>query len=321
MINKHPKILVITPTNHIKGLNKILNSIGKVDYLEDPNKKQVEMIIEKYDAIFTNPNKSKVFLGKEVLDIAKSLKVICTASTGTNHIDKKYAEMKGIEVISITNERKVINSISSTAEHAFALTLSSIRNISNAHNAALQGKWDYTNFIGRQMNFLNIGIIGFGRLGKLYATYCKAFRSKVYVYDPYKAVKSKTIKQLKTLKELVKICDIISIHVHINDDTHKMLNKNYFRLMKKNVLLINTSRGEIIDDKDLIQFLELNPNAKFATDVLTDEVSGIKKNIILNYAKTNRSQLLVTPHVGGMTTEAQQIAYSHAANLLKFFFK
>ena len=317
MQKQKPRILVITPTKHIKDLNKTLESIGHVEYFNDPTKEEVKNIIKKFDAVFTNPNKSKVFLGKDVLENAKNLKIICTASTGTNHIDKKFAKEKGIEVLSITNERRIINSISSTAEHAFCLTLASIRNVNHSYNDVLKGNWDYTNFIGRQLNFLNIGVIGYGRLGKMYAHYCNAFGSKVFVFDPYKEVKSKKIKQLRSLEQLVKVSDIISIHVHVNDETINMLNENYFKLMKKNVLLVNTSRGEVINENDLKKFLELNPKAKFATDVLSDEILGIKQNIILNYAKNNKSQVLITPHIGGMTSEAQLIAYTHAANLLK----
>jgi len=166
MINK---ILVITPIRHISGVSQTLKSIGEVTFFDDPSAEQVEDVIHKYDAIFTNPNKSKVFIGKEILDKATKLKVICTASTGTNHIDKNYALELSIPVISITEEREVINKISSTAELAFSLTLAGLRHIVNGHVSVLEGGWDYEKFIGRQMNFLTIGIIGFGRLGSIYA--------------------------------------------------------------------------------------------------------------------------------------------------------
>ena len=140
MINK---ILVITPIRHISGVSQTLKSIGEVTFFDDPSAEQVEDVIHKYDAIFTNPNKSKVFIGKEILDKATKLKVICTASTGTNHIDKNYALELSIPVISITEEREVINKISSTAELAFSLTLAGLRHIVNGHVSVLEGGWDY----------------------------------------------------------------------------------------------------------------------------------------------------------------------------------
>ena len=104
-------------------------------------------------------NKSKIFLGEDILSFAPNLIAIATASTGTNHIDKDYALSRNINVFSLTEERDVIKKISSTAEHAFTLTLSSLRRVIQSHNEALDGEWDYTKYIGRQMNFLTIGII------------------------------------------------------------------------------------------------------------------------------------------------------------------
>ena len=116
----------------------------------------------------------------KILDKAKKLKVIAT-STGTNHIDLNYAKKKKIKIISLKEERKLINKISSTAEHALALTLASIRNIAISNKSVLLGEWDYTKFIGHQMNFLTVGIIGFGRLGKKYANYCKSSSKSIFL--------------------------------------------------------------------------------------------------------------------------------------------
>jgi len=195
-----PKILVITPVRHITGVPEILESIGEVVYLDDPSVSEVIAEIEPYDAILTNPNKSKVFIGKEVLDAAKNLKVICTASTGTNHIDKVYAAQLGLPILALTEEREVISRISSTAELAFALTLACLRHVVRSHNDALEGGWDYTKYIGRQMNCLTVGVIGYGRLGTMYANYCKAFGSRVLVYDPYKKVDDDALEQVMNLK-------------------------------------------------------------------------------------------------------------------------
>ena len=190
------KILVITPVRHILGVPEVLNSIGEVTYMDDPSAEEVVSVIGDYDAIFTNPNKSKVFIGKEILDAAKSLKVICTASTGTNHIDKSYVAELGIPIIALTEERDVINRISSTAELAFSLTLASLRHVVKSHKAVLEGEWNYERYIGRQMNCLTIGSIGYGRLGSMYSKYCKAFDSRVLVYDPYKKVEDQKIEQV-----------------------------------------------------------------------------------------------------------------------------
>ena len=135
------KILVITPVRHIIGVPEVLESAGEVTYMDDPSVEEVISVIDGYDAIFTNPNKSKVFIGKDVLDAAKTLKVICTASTGTNHIDKLYAEKLGLPILALTEEREVINRISSTAELAFSLTMASLRHVIKSHKSVLEGEW------------------------------------------------------------------------------------------------------------------------------------------------------------------------------------
>jgi phosphoglycerate dehydrogenase-like enzyme len=312
------KILVITPVRHILGVPEILESTGKVTYLDDPSIEEVTAVIGDYDAIFTNPNKSKVFIGKKVLDAADKLKVICTASTGTNHIDKAYVAKLGLPILSLTEEREVINRISSTAELALSLTLASLRHVVKSHKAVLMGEWNYEKYIGRQMNCLTIGTIGYGRLGSMYSKYCKAFDSRVLVYDPYKEVKDKQIEQVKNLEYLLQESDVIAIHVHVTEETIGMLDKSCFDLMKKDVVLVNTSRGDMVNETDLVNFLKSNPDARVATDVLADEVRSREKSHLLKYALVSE-QVIITPHIGGMCREAQEIAYGHAAKRLANF--
>ena len=314
------KILVITPVKHISGVVEKLNSIGNVDYLDDPTPEKVISVIGGYDAIYTNPNKSKVFIGKEIIDAATQLKVICTASTGTNHIDKEYVKNKKIPILALTEEREVINKISSTAELAFALTLSGLRHVVNSHNNALKGEWDYTKYIGRQMNCLTVGVVGYGRLGSMYATYCKAFDSKVIVYDPYKTVEDTSIKQVDDINVLLTESDVIAIHVHVTDETVNMFNVKMFSKVKSDVLIVNTSRGDIINETDLVEFLLGNPESKIATDVLANEVRDRLSSQLLKYAQDS-TQVTVTQHIGGMSREAQEIAYGHAAKMLQSFFR
>jgi phosphoglycerate dehydrogenase-like enzyme len=313
-------ILVITPVGHIKGVPEILEAAGKVTYMDDPSSEKVISIINGYDAIFTNPNKSKVFIGKEILDAAKNLKVICTASTGTNHIDKPYAAELGLTILSLTEERKVINRISSTAELAFSLTLASLRHVVKGHKAVLEGEWDYEKYIGRQMNCLTIGSIGYGRLGGMYSKYCKAFDSRVLVYDPYKTVEEKGIEQVDNLEYLLKESDVVAIHVHVTEDTIGMINKTCFNVMKRDVVLVNTSRGDIVNEINLVDFLQSNPEARIATDVLADEIKNRMSSPLLKYALESE-QVIITPHIGGMCREAQEIAYGHAATRLLIFIK
>ena len=210
--------------------------------------------------------------------------------------------------------------ISSTAEHAFALTISSLRNIVSSYNSVLHDQWDYTQYIGRQFNGLAIGVIGFGRLGKFYAKYCYEFGAKIYVFDPYVDEVSDSYTRLDSLQEICKKCDVLSIHVHVSDETINLIDLEVMNIMKKDVLIINTSRGEVINEKDLINFLKENKKARIATDVIANEITKRLDSPIIRYAK-NSPQVLITPHIGGMTKEAQEIAYNHAARMLIEYFQ
>ena len=207
---KNFKILVITPVKHVKGVFETLTKTGDVNYIEDCDSKNLKMIVSCYDAIFTNPNKSNIFIGQDVIDLAINLKVICTASTGTNHIDTEYAKKKNITILSLKEERQVINKITSTAEHALALTLATIRNINSSYESVLNNEWDYTKYIGRQMNQLKVGVIGYGRLGKLYASYCNSMGAKILSYDPLKKIAEHFVDQFDDLDKMVMNVDILS---------------------------------------------------------------------------------------------------------------
>lgn len=308
-------ILVITAIKHIESLKIKLKKFSKITFLDDPTYAQVIKVIHKYDIIFTNPNKSKVLINKKLIKKAKKLKCVVTASTGVNHIDTKYLTLKKIKLISLTKDFFIIRKISSTAEHALALTMCQVRNVVPASKSVRNGNWDYTKFIGRQFNGLKIGVVGYGRLGAKYSSYVLALKSKIFAYEPFKKIKNKKIKQVKTLKFLFQKCDIISIHVHVSKDTLNMINKTIFQYAKKDLLLVNTSRGEIINELDLINFLKKNKKSKYAADVISNEINNKNKSKILKFSKNN-DQVLITPHIGGMTKEAQSIAYERVLDKL-----
>lgn len=313
------KILCITPIDHIPGINDLLSSIGKLTILSDPSKEDIISADKDFEIIFTNPNKSKIFIGEELFSDWNNLVCVCTASTGTVHIDKDFLKKKQVKLISLTKEYDVLSGISSTAELAFTIMMASLRKIIPANKSVHEEIWDYELFVGRQMDKLNICVFGYGRLGKMFANYSKVFGSKVFVYDPYKKIPNDFIG-LTSIDDNLKDIDVISIHMHVNEETKNFFNKTFFKKLKPSVLIVNTSRGELVNEDDLIEFLESNPQAKIASDVLSGEIFGFNKSKLYQYSKKS-SQVLLTPHIGGMTIDAQEIAYSHASNLLINYIK
>ena len=203
----------------------------------------------------------------------------------------------------------LINDLPSTSELAFGLMMSLLRKIPQGKNHVSEYNWDYTQFMGRQIKDLNIGIIGYGRLGKIMFNYCKAFGANVYVYDPYVS------HTFSNLEEIFTKCDVISLHVHVTDETKYMINKNLFGYINKDCYIINTSRGEIVNEKDIVNGLKSKTITGYATDVVENEFDTLTKSPIIK-AMNEGENIIVTPHVGGMTIEGQTKAYEWSINKL-----
>ena len=236
-----------------------------------------------------------------------------------NHIDVDYCDTHGIKIYSLTKDMKLINDLPSTSELAFGLMVSLLRQIPQGQKHVSNYGWDYTQFMGRQIKDLTIGIVGYGRLGKMMYNYCDAFGAQVKVYDPYKRDEMDDAFLLNnycsSLKKLFKICDVISLHVHVTPETTYMINKKLLGVCNKNPYIINTSRGEIVNETDIVNALEAGVISGYGTDVIENEFDNIKDSIIIN-SMNKGENIIITPHVGGMTIEGQTKAYTWAINKL-----
>ena len=305
------KIAVITPIEHLKGVKNLLESKGEIFYLQHGSKREVKKLLieEKITAILCNPNKQGYKIDKELLEYS-SVKIINTCSTGLNHIDLTYCENNHIKVFSLTKDYDLIKNLPSTSELAFGLMLSLLRKIPQGQKHVSEYNWDYLSFVGRQVKDLNIGIIGFGRLGNLMNDYCKVFGANTFIYDP------KINIQQTSLKDMFLNCDVISLHVHVNKETKYMIDYDLLKLSNKELYLINTSRGEIVNETHVVRALKNNFLSGYGTDVVENEFDDIKESPIIKAMNANMN-IIVTPHVGGMTIEGQTLAYTYAINKFK----
>lgn len=302
------KILVTTPISHLSGLRDLIRTKGEVYFLERGKKNEVRNLIlkENINAILCNPNKQGYIIDEELIKGTK-IKLINTCSTGLNHIDLKFCEKNNIKILSLTKDYELINDLPSTSELAFGLMLSSLRKIHKSQKDVKNFNWNYEKFIGTQIKDLKIGIIGFGRLGKLMVKYCNAFGAKVSIFDP----NYEEYNQIN-LEDFISYCDVISLHVHVNEQTKKMINRNSLVKSKANLLIINTSRGEIVEEKDIISLLKEKKISGYSTDVIADEFGNIKNSELIKYM--DKLNIEITPHVGGMTYEGQLKAFKWAIN-------
>ena len=304
------KIAVVTPIKHLNGVLNLLATKGEIYLLEEGSKSEVRgLLLNKgIDTILCNPNQQTYKIDKELLD-QTNVSLINTCSTGMNHIDIEYCESVGIQIYSLTKDYGLINNLPSTSELAFGLLLDLMRNITISNNKTKEEKsWDYLPFVGQQMKDFKVGIVGYGRLGKMMSRYCKAFDAEVYIHDPYSDESN-----VKTLEDLFQICDAVSLHVHVSDETKYMID---YDLLSQNVkFLVNTSRGEIVKESDVIRALNEGKLCGYAADVIEDEFGNISKSPFFNL-DNSKLNCIFTPHIGGMTIQGQEKAYKWAINKL-----
>jgi len=304
------RIVCITPISHLPNLREYFNSICDFDYFPDIKQSELRAVLleRKYDAIFTNPNKQNFIIGRILLE-GTSVKLINTASTGLNHIDLEYCRHSEITVLSLAKDYSLIRNLPSTSELAFGLFLSMARKIPTSFDSVKSFNWDYEPFVGRQVMGMTAGIVGYGRLGTYMARYCHAFGMNVIVYDPFKNIFD--YEQVEK-RELFERSDLISLHVHVKQDTIRLIDKNAIDLMKRNPFIVNTSRGEIVDEFSICDSIKDGSISGYGTDVLIDEFKeDLSENVLINLSRSGYN-VIITPHIGGMSLEGQKLAYLHA---------
>ena len=307
MIDMAFKVACLTPVSHIEGVDKLLSSLGDVVYAPHSNIDEALAASTGCDVVFVNPNKMTYKIDARFMRLP--LRHIITASTGTDHIDLDSASLAGVEVHSLASEFDVIEKISSTAEHAFALTMSLVRKIPAAFESVKSGGWDCGAFTGRQLDSLVFGVVGLGRLGRKYRRYAESFGGTVLFCDPH-------VEGGVDLFELANLCDVISLHVHLNKNTAGMIGNEFIHRCKKRPVLVNTSRGAVVDELAVMKGLQDGILGGYATDVIADELGSVQLSQIIQFSK-NRQDVIITPHVGGATLEAQRHAYCSVLRIFK----
>ncbi|KKU94209.1 MAG: D-isomer specific 2-hydroxyacid dehydrogenase NAD-binding protein [Parcubacteria group bacterium GW2011_GWA1_48_11b] len=244
------------------------------------------------------------------MDKMPNLKVIATPTTGLNHIDLKEAKKRKIKVISLKGHTSFLKDVPSTAEETLALMTALVRKLPWAFDDVKKGNWNRDAWRGHQFIHKTLGLLGCGRLGKIVAKYGKALGMRILGTDPNIDAGTLTRQSIEKvlMEKLFRESDIVSVHVSLEPDTHNLVQEKHLKMMKSTAYLINTARGEIIDEKALLKALENKWIAGAALDVMRDEVGGkhLKNNPLVKYAKTH-DNLLIVPHLGGATYEAMHV--------------
>lgn len=317
-------LLITAPLEFTLGLQEKIKTETNLFYLYGKSTYDIKKSLStnKIDAWICSPCPTYK-IDQSFVSLCPELKFIATPSTGTNHIDLDYLKLNNIKVWSL-RDSKIVNKIYASSEFTFALMIALIRKIPDAINEVKKNNWRNVeaNLRGRELSGMNIGIIGYGRIGSNLARYCNAFNMRVTVYDPYVNVNDNQILQVNKLELMLPEIDILVVCIHLTKDTFGFINDTIFSNLKKGSFFINTSRGEIIRENALIRYLQSGHIQAAAVDVISDELNdNHQKNILIEYAKENNN-LLITPHIAGLTydseTKAQTAAYEA---VFDFFYK
>ena len=267
-----------------------LSELGEVTNISDSKTKTEELISNIVDTDIV-VIRSSTKINKDILQKANKLKIIARCGVGIDNIDIEEATNKEIYVTNSPNAN-----IISVAELTIGLIISAARNIHTSNNSLKDKNWDRNKFLGTELYKKQLGLIGFGKAAREVAKRLTAFGMEIVFYDPYVEASEDEANKVE-LDELLKTSDVISIHVVKNEETKNMINDEKLNLIKKGGILVNTSRGGIIDEVALFQ--RSSDDVIFAgLDVFSKEPPDINKTF-------STSNIVTTPHLGASTQEAQ----------------
>lgn len=315
MTNDRLRILNLEPENYAAEALAVLQSLGEVETGPLDRPALLDRIGEFEVLIVRLAHQ----IDREVLDRAGRLKVIVSATTGLDHLDLECAAAKGIAVLSLRGETDFLRSIPATAEHTWALLLALVRRIPAAHASVLAGEWQRDRFRGADLAGKTLGLLGLGRIGEKVARYGLAFGMRVVAFDPYRAGWPDGVERLASQADLLARSQVFSIHVPLNTETEGLIGAAELDLLPPGALLINTSRGQVLDEAALLAALESGRLGGAALDVLRDERGvNLVESPLVCYARTHEN-LVLTPHIGGATRESMAATEIFMAHKLRAF--
>lgn len=293
-MSERPRILV---TEKIADAGiEVLRAVGDVDVELEWSADELAERIAPYDALVV---RSATKVTADLIAAAPRLKVVGRAGTGVDNVDVPAATERGIIVVNAAGSNAV-----SAAEHAIALMLAQARNIPQAHSALVDGRWERSKFGGIEVTGKTLGVIGFGNIGQLVAERALGLGMRVVAYDPFVAdarYREMGVEKAESLDEIYAECDFITLHVASTPETRGFINADAIAKMRDGVRIINDARGDLIVEADLVAAIEGGKVAGAAIDVFPEEPATDSPYFGV-------AGIIVTPHLGASTGEAQERA-------------
>lgn len=288
----HISILVCEPLSN-EGLTILKQANFKIDVCLNLDKKALCEKIPDYHCLLV---RSQTKVDGEVIEHGKNLKLIGRAGVGINNIDVEAARKRGISVINTPSGNSI-----STAEFAFGLLLALARKIAFAQKSLKSGMWERKSFVGTELFGKNLGIIGFGNVGRLVSQRARAFGMRVIGFDPLvdRSIFTEYGAEKRQLDEILAEADFLTLHCGLNEHTEELINHETINKMKPGVAIINAARGELINAQDMLEGLARAHISCAALDVFAKEPPAHNDPLL------HHDRILVTPHLGASTEEAQ----------------
>lgn len=293
---------------HTHLINELKRNNYEVDYRPSISHSETLEIISQYFGIIIN---SKTKANREFLEKAMNLKFIGRLGSGLEIIDLDYASEKGVKVYNSPEGNR-----NAVAEHAIGMLLSLFNNLNKGDAEVRKLHWDREANRGLELEGKTIGIIGFGNTGSQVAKKLSCWDMRILAYDKYKTSFGSDQVIETSLDEILQSADIISFHLPLTAETSGMMNKTFLERINKNVFIVNTSRGKVIETKVLLEGLESGKIRGACLDVFENEkVDTFTKEERDMYAKLYRyDNVILSPHVAGWTTES---LFKIASTLIK----
>jgi len=311
-----PVLICAADIAHLPETRAILEAAFELRVARPATPEALARALPEADAYFAA---LETRLTDDLLALAPRMKAIATPSTGLDHLDLEAAARRGIAVLGLKDERELLDRITATAELAWALVLACARRLPAAFDASRRGLWARDALRGHQLAYKTFGIVGCGRLGTIVADYARAFRMDVLGHD-LRDVRLPGVERVG-FETLLQRADVVSIHIHLTTANRGLFSREVLGRMKPGAVLINTSRGAIVDEAAVLEALESGHLGAYGTDVIDGEWrADLDQHPLIAYAR-DHDNCVITPHVGGVTFESQAMAYGHAAKMLVEYFK
>ncbi|MBH49100.1 MAG: 3-phosphoglycerate dehydrogenase [Halobacteriovorax sp.] len=303
------KPFIIVPDGFDKNLFKQLqtNSNLEVHPESKVDQSKLKELLPKASGLVI---RSATTITPDLLELAPNLKLVIRAGEGTDNIDKKACGAKGVKVANTPGANN-----NSAAEHAIALMMTVLRKTAEADASMKRGEWEKSKFTGVELADKKIGIIGFGRIGQIVAKRLAGFDPEITFFDPMvEKCDLPYAKKESDLKKIFSSCDIISIHVPLMPATKGMITRELLEAMPAHAILINAARGGLVDEEALVDVLKSNKIRGAGFDVFATEPLDANNKL------KDLGNLVMTPHLGASTEEAQVRVGQMAVHQLNEFF-